>query len=175
EHKKTFEEQKKALEPLCAAVKEILGDKVEKVVASDLISDSPCVIVTGQFGWSANMERIMRSQALRDSGGMSSYMASKRTLGLQPTHPIIRELQSKVAADKNDKTVRDLVNLMYETSLLASGFTLEDPSQFSNRIYRMIKLGLSLDDEEVALAAAGADSDAPALEDVTESNMEEID
>ncbi|KAJ2005501.1 Hsp90 chaperone hsp82, partial [Coemansia thaxteri] len=108
EHKKTFEEQKKALEPLCAAVKEILGDKVEKVVASDLISDSPCVIVTGQFGWSANMERIMRSQALRDSGGMSSYMASKRTLGLQPTHPIIRELQSKVAADKNDKTVRDL-------------------------------------------------------------------
>ncbi|KAJ2012434.1 Hsp90 chaperone hsp82 [Coemansia sp. S610] len=103
---------------------------------------------------------------------MSSYMASKRTLGLQPTHPIIRELKEKVAADKNDKTVRDLVNLMYETSLLASGFNLEEPSTFANRIYRMIKLGLSLDDEEVA---AVADSDAPALEEVTESNMEEID
>ncbi|KAJ2100503.1 Hsp90 chaperone hsp82 [Coemansia sp. S100] len=119
------------------------------------------------------MERIMRSQALRDSGGMSSYMASKRTLGLQPTHPIIRELKEKVAADKNDKTVRDLVNLMYDTSLLASGFTLEEPSIFANRIYRMIKLGLSLDDDEVV--AAPADSDAPALEEVTESNMEEID
>ncbi|KAJ2416265.1 Hsp90 chaperone hsp82 [Coemansia sp. IMI 209128] len=172
EEKEKFEAQKKELEPLCATVKEILGDKVEKVEVSNLISDSPCVIVTGQFGWSANMERIMRSQALRDSGGMSSYMASKRTLGLQPTHPIIRELKEKVAADKNDKTVRDLVNLMYETSLLASGFNLEEPSTFANRIYRMIKLGLSLDDEEVA---AVADSDAPALEEVTESNMEEID
>ncbi|KAJ2579135.1 Hsp90 chaperone hsp82, partial [Coemansia sp. RSA 1836] len=173
EDKEKFEAQKKELEPLCATVKEILGDKVEKVIVTDLISESPCVILTGQFGWSANMERIMRSQALRDSGGMSSYMASKRTLGLQPTHPIVRELKEKVAADKNDKTVRDLVNLMYETSLLASGFSLEDPSQFSNRIYRMIKLGLSLDDEEVV--AATADSDAPALEEVTESNMEEID
>ncbi|KAJ1842537.1 Hsp90 chaperone hsp82, partial [Coemansia sp. RSA 2708] len=127
EEKKKFEEQKKELEPLCATVKEVLGDKVEKVVVTDMISESPCVILTGQFGWSANMERIMRSQALRDSGGMSSYMASKRTLGLQPTHPIIRELKAKVAADKNDKTVRDLVNLMYEASLLASGFSLDDP------------------------------------------------
>ncbi|KAJ1803679.1 Hsp90 chaperone hsp82, partial [Coemansia sp. RSA 2599] len=83
-------------------------------------------------------------------------------------------LKAKVAADKNDKTVRDLVNLMYETSLLASGFTLEDPSQFSNRIYRMVALGLSLDDDSAAAAAADS-SDAPALEEVTESNMEEID
>ncbi|KAJ2455191.1 Hsp90 chaperone hsp82 [Coemansia sp. RSA 2336] len=171
EEKKKFEEQKKELEPLCATVKEVLGDKVEKVIVTDLISESPCVILTGQFGWSANMERIMRSQALRDSGGMSSYMASKRTLGLQPTHPIIRELKAKVAADKNDKTVRDLVNLMYESALLASGFTLDDPSQFAGRIYRMIKLGLSLDDE----ADASVETDAPALEEVTESNMEEID
>ncbi|KAI8325299.1 putative heat shock protein 80 [Martensiomyces pterosporus] len=172
EDKQKLEEQKKDLEPLCAQVKEILGDKVEKVIVTDLISESPCVILTGQFGWSANMERIMKSQALRDSGGMSSYMSSKRTLGLQPTHPIIRELKAKVTADKNDKTVRDLVNLMYESALLASGFTLDDPSQFSNRIYRMIKLGLSLDDDD---EAAPAETDAPALEEVTESNMEEID
>ncbi|KAJ2710480.1 Hsp90 chaperone hsp82, partial [Coemansia spiralis] len=90
-----------------------------------------------------------------------------------PTHPIICELKAKVAADKNDKTVRDLVNLLYESSLLASGFSIDDPSQFANRIYRMIKLGLSLDDD--APSAAAADSDAPALEEVTESNMEEID
>ncbi|KAJ2610685.1 Hsp90 chaperone hsp82 [Coemansia sp. RSA 1365] len=176
EEKQKFEEQKKELEPLCATVKEVLGDKVEKVVVTDLISESPCVILTGQFGWSANMERIMRSQALRDSGGMSQYMASKRTLGLQPTHPIIRELKEKIDADKNDKTVRDLVNLMYESALLASGFNLDDPSQFANRIYRMIKLGLSLDDDDTSAAAAGsASTDAPALEEVTESNMEEID
>ncbi|PIA18121.1 HSP90-domain-containing protein [Coemansia reversa NRRL 1564] len=175
EEKQKFEEQKKELEPLCATVKEVLGDKVEKVVVTDLISESPCVILTGQFGWSANMERIMRSQALRDSGGMSQYMASKRTLGLQPTHPIIRELKEKIDADKNDKTVRDLVNLMYESALLASGFNLDDPSQFANRIYRMIKLGLSLDDDDTAAAAGSTSTDAPALEEVTESNMEEID
>ncbi|KAJ2805962.1 Hsp90 chaperone hsp82 [Coemansia guatemalensis] len=175
EQKQKFEEQKKELEPLCATVKEVLGDKVEKVVVTDLISESPCVILTGQFGWSANMERIMRSQALRDSGGMSQYMASKRTLGLQPTHPIIRELKEKIDADKNDKTVRDLVNLMYESALLASGFNLDDPSQFASRIYRMIKLGLSLDDDDTSAAAGSASADAPALEEVTESNMEEID
>ncbi|KAJ2853282.1 Hsp90 chaperone hsp82, partial [Coemansia erecta] len=153
---------------------EVLGEKVEKVIVTDLISESPCVILTGEFGWSANMERIMRAQALRDSGGMTSYMASKRTFGLQPNHPIIRELKDKVAADKNDKTVRDLVNLLFESALLSSGFTLDDPSLFANRIYRMVKLGLSLDDEEGAGSAA-ADTDAPALEEVTESNMEEID
>ncbi|KAJ2608568.1 Hsp90 chaperone hsp82 [Coemansia sp. RSA 1804] len=174
EEKKKFEEQKKEFEPLCSTIKEILGDKVEKVIVTDLISESPCVILTGDFGWSANMERIMRAQALRDSGGMTSYMASKRTFGLQPNHPIIRELKAKAAADKNDKTVRDLVNLLYEAALLSSGFSLDDPSLFSNRIYRMVKLGLSLDDDEGA-AAPSAETDAPALEEVTESNMEEID
>ncbi|KAJ1799817.1 Hsp90 chaperone hsp82, partial [Coemansia sp. RSA 2399] len=137
DEKKKFDEQKKELEPLCATIKEVLGEKVEKVIVTDLISESPCVILTGEFGWSANMERIMRAQALRDSGGMTSYMASKRTFGLQPNHPIIRELNDKVAADKNDKTVRDLVNLLYESALLSSGFTLDDPSMFANRIYRM--------------------------------------
>ncbi|KAJ2557840.1 Hsp90 chaperone hsp82 [Coemansia sp. RSA 1933] len=175
DEKKKFEEQKKDLEPLCATIKEVLGDKVEKVIVTDLIAESPCVILTGEFGWSANMERIMRAQALRDSGGMTSYMASKRTFGLQPNHPIIRELKDKVAADKNDKTVRDLVNLLYEAALLSSGFNLDDPSLFANRIYRMVKLGLSLDDEESTGAAAAAETDAPALEEVTESNMEEID
>ncbi|KAJ2661872.1 Hsp90 chaperone hsp82 [Coemansia sp. RSA 1200] len=174
EEKKKFEEQKKEFEPLCSTIKEILGDKVEKVIVTDLISESPCVILTGDFGWSANMERIMRAQALRDSGGMTSYMASKRTFGLQPNHPIIRELKAKAAADKNDKTVRDLVNLLYEAALLSSGFSLDDPSLFSNRIYRMVKLGLSLDEDEGA-AAPSTETDAPALEEVTESNMEEID
>ncbi|KAI9591699.1 heat shock protein 90-1 [Syncephalis fuscata] len=171
EEKKRFEEEKTALEPLCAAVKEILGDKVEKVTVGSRIVSSPCVLVTGQFGWSANMERIMRAQALRDSS-MSSYMASKKTMELNPSHPIIKALKDRVVTDKNDKTVKDLTHLLYETSLLASGFSLDDPSAFAGRINRMIKLGLSIDDTEAPEEVA--DEEMPELADA-ESKMEEVD
>ncbi|KAJ3030800.1 UNVERIFIED_CONTAM: heat shock protein 90 [Siphonaria sp. JEL0065] len=175
EEKAALEEQKASLEDLTKQIKEILGDKVEKVVVSNRILNSPCVLVTGQFGWSANMERIMKAQALRDSS-MQSYMASKKTLELNPTHSIVKSLKEKVAADKNDKTVKDLTYLLFETALLASGFSLEDPSGFAGRIHRMIKLGLSIDEEEVAEVEAEVD-EMPALEDATEVNtqMEEVD
>lgn len=100
DEKKKFEEQKAAFEGLIGQMKEILGDKVEKVVLSNRIVSSPCVLVTGQYGWSANMERIMKAQALRDSS-MSSYMASKKTLELNPDHPIVESLKSKCDTDKN--------------------------------------------------------------------------
>jgi molecular chaperone HtpG len=173
EEKKAAEEEKAKNENLLKLVKEILGDKVEKVVLSNRIVDSPCVLVTGEYGWSANMERIMKAQALRDSS-MSTYMLSKRTLELNPTHLIVQELRKRADNDKGDKTVKDLVWLLFETAQLASGFSLDEPNSFATRIHRMIKLGLSIDDTDEA--PQSTDSDLPPLEGEGESSkMEEVD
>jgi len=174
DEKKKFEEQKAQYESLCKTVKEILGDKVEKVQLSPRIVSSPCVLVTGEYGWSANMERIMKAQALRDNS-MSTYMASKKTLEINPNHSIVTTLKSKADADKNDKTVKDLVWLLFETALLNSGFALDDPSSFASRIHRMIKLGLSIEDEEPEDQEKVTEDLPPLESDESGSKMEEVD
>ncbi|XP_006352548.1 heat shock cognate protein 80 [Solanum tuberosum] len=173
DEKKKKEELKEKFEGLCKVIKDVLGDKVEKVVVSDRVVDSPCCLVTGEYGWTANMERIMKAQALRDSS-MAGYMSSKKTMEINPENAIMDELRKRADADKNDKSVKDLVMLLFETALLTSGFSLDDPNTFGNRIHRMLKLGLSIDED-----ASDVDVDMPALEDpeadAEGSKMEEVD
>jgi len=178
EEKKKFEETKAKFQPLCEVMKNILDKKVEKVVVSNRMVSSPCCIVTSQYGWSANMERIMKAQALKDTSTMG-YMAAKKHLEVNPDHSIVETLRAKAEADKNDKAVKDLVMLLYETSLLTSGFSLEDPQVHATRIHRMIKLGLGLDGDDEG-ADNAEEEDMPALEDNAAdeddtSRMEEVD
>jgi len=185
DEKKKFEEDKAKFEKLCETIKETLGSsRVEKVAVSNRLVTSPCVIVTSEHGWSANMERIMKAQALRDNSTMG-YMAAKKNLEINPDHSIINAINDKVQADPNDKSIKDLVMLLFETALLTSGFNLDEPQTHANRIHRMIKLGLGIDeDADDALgasadgAAAADDDDMPPLEeagDNAEDAMEEVD
>ncbi|KAJ9689934.1 hypothetical protein PVL29_012548 [Vitis rotundifolia] len=173
DEKKKQEALKEKFEGLCKVIKDVLGDRVEKVVVSDRVVDSPCCLVTGEYGWTANMERIMKAQALRDSS-MAGYMSSKKTMEINPENPIMEELRKRADADKNDKSVKDLVLLLFETALLTSGFSLDEPNTFGNRIHRMMKLGLSIDED-----GPEADTDMPPLEeadaDAEGSKMEEVD
>ncbi|XP_009878721.1 PREDICTED: heat shock protein HSP 90-beta isoform X3 [Charadrius vociferus] len=177
EEKKKMEESKAKFETLCKLMKEILDKKVEKVTISNRLVSSPCCIVTSTYGWTANMERIMKAQALRDNSTMG-YMMAKKHLEINPDHPIVETLRQKADADKNDKAVKDLVVLLFETALLSSGFSLEDPQTHSNRIYRMIKLGLGIDEDEVTAeepSAAVRDEIPPLEGDEDASRMEEVD
>jgi molecular chaperone HtpG len=144
DEKKTFEDLKQAYDPVCKKIKEILDTKVEKVVVGQRMEDSPCVLVTSEFGWTANMERIMKAQALRDNS-MTNYMVSKKTMEINPKHGIVRELKNILDKDSSNSTIKDIVWLLYDTSLLDSGFSIEDPNSFAKRMHKMLLFGLQDD------------------------------
>jgi molecular chaperone HtpG len=167
EEKKKAEELKAKTEKLCEVIKETLGSQVEKVIVSSSLVESPCAIVTGQFGWTANMERIMKAQALRNNT-MGSFVVSKKTLEINPEHAIIVSLRD----NPSGKHVKDLIWLLYETALLTSGFTLEEPTSFAKRIHRMVALGLSIAEEPTG---DEGEEEMPDLEDGDDGAMEEVD
>lgn len=165
------EETNLSVDKLCLHIKDILGDKVEKVVPSQRIVNSPCCIVTSEYGWSAYMEKIMKAQALRNDS-MGLYMSAKKILEVNPTHPIIMKLLEKFNNDSSDKTINNLVWLMYESSLLTSGFNLDDPSSFVDRINRMIGYGLSIENDT---NTNGDQSECSVNRVDTDNNMDEED
>ncbi|KAL6294921.1 hypothetical protein ACE6H2_003063 [Prunus campanulata] len=153
---------------LCDWIKQQLGDKVAKVQVSKRLSSSPCVLVSGKFGWSANMERLMKAQALGDTASLE-FMRGRRILEVNPDHPIVKDLKAacKNAPDSTD--AKRAVDLLYDTALISSGFTPDSPAELGNKIYEMMAMALggrwgrSEDEEaemEVADSGAGESSDA---------------
>merc|ERR1712176_1356239 len=177
EEKKTFEEQKSKFENLCKKMKEVLGDKVEDVMVTNSLVDSPATLVTTEYGWSANMQRIMKAQVLRDAS-MSSFMIGKKKMEINPNHVIMKSLEEKFSADASDRTIKDLIWLLYETAALTSGFTLDDPVVFASRIHKLIKLGLSIGSDDVESDEEAEEQDdepLPTLDEFDQSAMEEVD
>ena len=185
DEKASFEASKTACAKLCNVMKDVLGGKVSKVVVSNRITESPCVLVTGEYGWSANMERIMKAQTLRDANA-GMQMGGSKIMEINPDHRIIKGLLNKVNENENDKTTNDLVWLLYETSVLTSGFSLDAPTTFSSRIHRLVELGLGLEDddddeeedateERQSVSENTPDTNDTISEDDEESTMEEVD
>lgn len=149
--KESFETLKTSYEKVCTFMKEVLGEEVEKVVVSNRLDSSPCVLVTSEYGMTANMQRIMKAQALgsRDNGYMT--MMNKKTLEINPYNKMIMRIKDKLESDEtgaDSKMLKDLVHLIYDVTLGSSGFTLNDPSTFSKRIFKVINIGLGVDDDE---------------------------
>ena len=172
ENKENFEETKKDYENVCTYIKTILGDEIEKVIVSNRLDSSPCVLVTSEYGWTANMQRIMKAQALKTND--MGYMMGKKTLEINPYNNIIKRIKSKIDSEENSSsTLRDLVHLLYDITLQSSGFTLEDPSTFSNRILKLINIGLGVDEEEVV--EDNSNNESIIEENIADSTMEEVD
>lgn len=125
-------------------MKDKYGDKVEKIQVSARLDSTPCIFVTSQYGYSANMERIMHSQAFADNK-RTSYLVSKKTMEINPRHPIVVELLKRTTESPDDESTTDLAWLLHDTALLNSGFPVSDAKAFSKRMYRTLQQGLSLD------------------------------
>jgi len=141
DEKKQKEELEKNFADLCKFMKETLKEKVEKIVLSNKLVTTPMIVSSGSFGWTANMERIMKAQALSDNQ-MHKFMMSRKTLELNPSHKIIVELNNKLK-NKEDEVVKNTSELLFQTALIDSGYSLDNMKDFTSNIYNMVEEKLS--------------------------------
>ena len=134
--KEEFEQSKNEYKNVCDFIKSTLSDEVEKVVVSNKLSDSPCVLSTSEFGWTANMQRILKAQTFNKPE--MNYMMGRKVLEINPNNKIIQKIKFRLDSEQIDSRLTDLVSLLYDVTLQSSGFTLENPSLFSNRVLKLI-------------------------------------
>merc|ERR1712087_195162 len=120
------------------------GVKVEKVEISKRLTESPVVVVTSQFGYSAQQEKVMKAQSFQNKDQIS-MMSGRKTLEVNPNHPVIVDLLSKIKGDKDDKAALDTAQMLFQTALIESGYEIADPSALVNRVYRLMSKELGVD------------------------------
>merc|ERR1719313_2104465 len=164
---------KEQFKPLTKWLKDLYSESVEKIAVSARLQDTPCIFVTSQYGYSANMERIMQSQAFADNK-RTQYLVSKKTMEINPRHPIVVELLKRSEESPEDSDTKDLAWILHDTALLNSGFPVSDAKQFSGRMYRMLKNGLALDSLDlVPEIEVPEEEEEDAEEDTEEAEVED--
>merc|ERR1711998_351543 len=170
--KKRREKAKENLKDLIEWYKKLLGDSVEKIVISNRLTTSPMAVVTGQYGYTANMERLMKAQALNDPSRYS-FMASKKTVEINPYHPVISSLNDKAKEDPESDETKELAQMLYDSALIQAGFDIEDQGGFGSRMMKMLKKGLNVDED--AKAEEEPEDDAEEEEEEKKEGDEEAD
>lgn len=166
EGNKIDEDTKKSYEGFCKKIKEVIGDQVTKVTVSNLPEDEPCCVTAASFGWSANMERIMKAQTLQANSvqQQANYM-TKRNLEVNPKHKMIKKLYKDYnESSMNENMFKSVVMLLFQTAMISSGYIQEDPSSYSKKVYDMISMGMSVGDDDAADAAETPAAETPAAE-----------
>ncbi|XP_015278100.1 PREDICTED: endoplasmin [Gekko japonicus] len=173
--KEAREALEKEYEPLLNWMKDkALKDKIEKAVLSQRLTQSPCALVASQYGWSGNMERIMKAQAYQTGKDISTnyYASQKKTFEVNPRHPVIKDMLRRVQENEDDQTVADLAVVLFETATLRSGYLLPDTKEYGERIERMLRLSLNIDPEEKV--EEEAEEPEETAEEVEEQDEEEV-
>ena len=168
EGEKMDEDTKKSYESFCKKVKGVVGEQVTNVTVSTLPEDEPCCVTSASYGWSANMERIMKAQTLQaNSVSQQATFMSKKNFELNPKHYMINKLyEEHKASSMDDKIFSNVMQLLFQTAMISSGYIHEDPSEYSKRVYTMISTGMFPDESD------NADSDNALTENALTENAE---
>ncbi|XP_036373483.1 endoplasmin [Megalops cyprinoides] len=173
--KEKREALEKEFEPLTTWLKDkALKDKIEKAILSQRLTDSPCALVASQYGWSGNMERIMKAQAYQTGKDISTnyYASQKKTLEINPKHPLIKEMLKRASEDPEEQTAADLAVVLFETATLRSGYQLADTKAYGDRIERMLRLSMNVDLSEQVEDEPEEEAEEPAEDEEGEDEEE---
>ncbi|CAJ1056375.1 endoplasmin [Xyrichtys novacula] len=176
--KEKREALEKEYEPLTTWLKDkALKDKIEKAVLSQRLTNSPCALVASQYGWSGNMERIMKAQAYQTGKDISTnyYASQKKTLEINPKHPLMKQMLKRVNEDAEDETASDLAVVLFETATLRSGYQLADTKAYGDRIERMLRLSMNVDLDEAIEEEPEEEPEEAAEDDDSEDKEEVVD